>query len=471
VNGRGGAIQYQTREGVPVRLRFIDAGQPEEYGSTWATSADVDQHYSVYAQDRWSPLPRLSITGGIRWDHQDVSYTSSVRRPVITDGIFPPEMTVPGGNLVRRSNAAARIGFVYDVSGAQRTVLKAFYGRYYNNLADSFSSTHPGSDNFATYNFNDLNHNGKYDGPDELGALRSRVGGASATINPNLRTPFVEEWSGTVQHQFRGESSVRATFVRKDSRDFVPFYYSPYIPAWVGQLTVPTAVTVTGPSGARETYSVFDIPDALAGQSDALFDNIPDSDFHYMTIEIAATGRVRQRLFLQASADYQWRDELRTADIPNWGTNSPLDTDPIGVNFFVNANPAVPNRQQTTTYHAQALGRYELGHDAGVAVNFRYQSGYPYSRIIPDGSLPNLSPSPFFVGDLSLHRSDNVALLNFRIDKSVAVRKVKMTAILDVGNVLNANPVTNFNLLNDDFGHVIAVLDPRTVQVGFRVQF
>lgn len=46
-----------------------------------------------------------------------------------------------------------------------------------------------------------------------------------------------------------------------------------------------------------------------------------------------------------------------------------------------------------------------------------------------------------------------------------------MTAMFDLYNALNANPVTNFNLRNDDFGHVIAVLDPRVAQVGLRLAF
>ena len=78
-------------------------------------------------------------------------------------------------------------------------------------------------------------------------------------------------------------------------RDYVPYWYSPYIPAWVGQLTVPTDVTVTGPSGQLETYHVFDIPDSLTGKSDALFDNIPDSNMHYTTIELAVRSRLTSR--------------------------------------------------------------------------------------------------------------------------------------------------------------------------------
>jgi hypothetical protein len=262
------------------------------------------------------------------------------------------------------------------------------------------------------------------------------------------------------------------TLVRKNSCNFVPFYYSPYIPSWIGQLTVPTPVTVTGPSGQLETYNVFDIPESLIGQSDALFDNIPASDFHYTTLELAFSTRMGTRLFVHVSGDHQWRDELRTADTQNWGASGdPLSTDPIGVNFFLNPNPAVPNRQRTTTYHLQALGRYLFPHDIGAAVAFRYQSGFPYSRIIPDGELPILSPAPFFVENLDRHRSDNVALLNFRVDKAFAISKTKLTLMFDLDNVLNANPITNFNFLNDDFGHVVAVLDPRVAQVGLRLTF
>ena len=65
-------------------------------------------------------------------------------------------------------------------------MLKAFYGRYYNNLADGFSSANPGGTNYAEYNFNDLNGNGRYDGPQELGAERLRIGGATTTVNPDL---------------------------------------------------------------------------------------------------------------------------------------------------------------------------------------------------------------------------------------------------------------------------------------------
>ena len=43
--------------------------------------------------------------------------------------------------------------------------------------------------------------------------------------------------------------------------------------------------------------------------------------------------------------------------------------------------------------------------------------------------------------------------------------------MLDIYNVLNADPVTNFNLSVGAPKTVIAVLDPRVFQMGFRLEF
>jgi hypothetical protein len=392
---------------------------------------------------------------------------------MLPDGtrIFPETSTVTGATLVTNTNVAPRLGLSFDVTGQARTVLKAFYGRYYNNMADGFSSANPGGTNYAEYNFTDRNGNGRYDGPQELGAERLRLGGASTTANPALATPYTDEISASFEHQFWGESSARVTFVRKMQREFVPFYYSPYVPAWFGQLTVPVRAVA---NDTGEVFDLRDIPASLADQSQALFDNIPDSDFDYDTLEFAFNKRFGSRFFAQSSFDYQWRDELRSADIDNWGSTSPLSADPIGVGYFLNPNPAVSNRQETTVYHLAMMGRYVFPWEIGLAANYRYQSGFPYSRIIPDATTEptlNAVPAPFFVENLENNRSDNVSLLNLRVDKAFTVGKVTFTGMFDLYNVLNTNPVTNFNLYSGGFGGIIAVLDPRVAQVGFRMEF
>src|SRR5262249_47041511 len=108
-NGSTGAIQYRTIDGAPLRVRFIDVGAPADYGTAWATSANVDLHPTGYAQDRWAPSDRLSITAGVRVDYQGASYTSSTPRPVFSRAILSPRR--PARSAVQVSSARAKQPF------------------------------------------------------------------------------------------------------------------------------------------------------------------------------------------------------------------------------------------------------------------------------------------------------------------------------------------------------------------------
>ena len=475
-NGKSGPIRYSyagsDASGSPDRIRFIDTGDPGSYGTDWTVGPTLDLHYSGYAQDRWAPNNRLTVTLGVRLDYQRMGYGDAIRKPVITDvlpdgtRIFPASTTVAAHTFFANTNVAPRLGVTYDVTGRGRTVLKAFYGRYYNNLADGFSAVNPGGISIAEFNFVDKNGNKRYDGVSELGSLRLRSGADSTPVDPNFKTPVTEEISGSFEAQLPGESSVRATFVRKNVRDTGPFYGTNLVSAWIGQVTVPSRQVIGG-----ETFNLLDVPNALADSTDGEYTNFPDGTYHYDTIEFAYNKRLSQKFFVQASADYQWRNDFRSAlDL----ATSPLSSDAIGINFQFTPNPAVPNRQQTTAYHLQFLGRYTLPYDVGFSANYRYQSGFPYSRVVPDCGCLNLSNfgAQFFVEPLSNNRSDNVGLLNFRVDKGVKVGRTKISAMLDIYNVMNADPVTNFNLnTGTAFKRVIAVLDPRVFQMGFRLEF
>jgi hypothetical protein len=106
--------------------------------------------------------------------------------------------------------------------------------------------------------------------------------------------------------QLAGESAVRLTYVRKNHHNFAPFYGTSLIPAWLGKVTVPTVQTFNGTS-----YSLLDVPNSIADQTDGAYTNFPDGNLHYDTIEVAFNKHVRE-FFVQTSFDYQWRDDLRS---------------------------------------------------------------------------------------------------------------------------------------------------------------
>ncbi|MFN8058077.1 MAG: hypothetical protein U0Q12_02865 [Vicinamibacterales bacterium] len=154
---------------APDRIRFVDTGAASDFGNGWTVGPNTDLHYAGYAQDRWSPNKNLTFTLGFRLDYQRVGYGDAVRKPLIQDvapdgtRIFrPPRRSGP--DAPRQHEHRARLGVTADVSGRGKVVLKGFYGRYYNNLADGFSAINPGGQSRADFNFVDRNGNG-LDGP------------------------------------------------------------------------------------------------------------------------------------------------------------------------------------------------------------------------------------------------------------------------------------------------------------------
>ncbi len=301
---------------------------------------------------------------------------------------------------------APRFGVNYAFGGG-KTVVKAFWGRFYNELTTVLgNNSNPGGENYRIYKFNDLNGNRLYDGQAELGTLVSARGGISTVIDEDFNSPYADEISSALEHQFWGESSVRVAYVRKmvaqrdradQRRASRPVHRAAHgvgadpglrrpghRHADVRRLRHPRLAarrrrrtsTATGPTPATTTTP-------------------SRSGFN---------KRWPGGFFLQSSFDYQWRDELRGGTATQGDsriniTTSPLNTDPLGVGFFQNVRPDVPNRQQTTNWQARIAGRYVFKYDIGLGVNYRVQSGYGYTRVA-SVSLPNAGTAQFFFDDL-----------------------------------------------------------------------
>lgn len=418
----------------------------------------------------------MTFLFGVRYDRQRGYYEAGRRAPILSD-IFPTRET-PGRSFKAKHNVAPRLGVNYALQDG-KTVVKAFWGRFYNELATVLANNaNPGGENYRIYQFRDTNGNRLFDGSGELGDVVSATGGISTTIDENFRPPYADEFSSAVEHQFWGESSLRVAYVRKMARDIAGIRNV----LRDGQFTVPTTVNVNlqefglGSTGA-EAITIYDIPAALRGQVQNVYTNWPDADYNYDTIQLGFNKRWAGGFFVQSSFDYQWRNELRGAPSNGNATSQvsvsgdPLSTDPIGVGFFHNVRPDVPNRQKTRNWQAHVAGRYVFKYDIGIGVNYRVQSGYGYARVITT-ALPNAGTVSFFASDLRNNYSDTVPILDFRVDKALAFGRFKASLMLDLFNSLNVNPVSNFVLTNGTaYNRIIAALDPRTAQIGVRFQF
>ncbi len=472
VNGNSGPIRYRDRAGATDEIEVVDVGPREDLYTSWSGPDNRNQITTIFVQDRWSPSQRITILAGVRYDRQRGSYEPGQRAPILSD-IFPTR-TTEGRTYEAKHNIAPRFGVNYAFPGG-KTVIKGFWGRFYNELGTVLANnSNPGGENYRIYKFNDLNGNRLYDGLPELGTLVSARGGISTTIDEDFDPPYADEISGALEHQFWGQSSFRVAYVRKMPRNDAGVTNV----ARLGQFTVPRSITVNlqefnrGTVGT-ETFNVFDVPDALRGVVQNVYTNWPDASNNYDTVQFGINKRAGA-LFLQSSLDYQWRDELRGGNGASTisVTTSPLNTDPLGVGFFQNVRPDVTNRQSTTNWQARVAGRYLFKYDIGLGLNYRVQSGYGFTRIIPV-SLPNAGTAQFFVDDLDNQYSDTVPIFDIRVDKTLRLAgRFKATVMLDAYNTFNSNAVSNFNITNGtQYNRIIATLDPRTVQLGLRLEF
>ena len=394
----------------------------------------------------------------------------STLKPQLTD-VFAAA-TIPGTTLLERNTVATRLGVSFDPTGDTKSAVKAFYGRYYNNMASDFANLNPGGAASRTYRFNDLNGNRLYDGTQELGALVATTGGTTTTLDPNLRVPHTDEFDLSYQRQFWGESSARVAYVRKMVRDI----YANFNVARDGQFIVPFAATVTmrsfdGGIEGTQVFNLLDIPISLRGVVRNQFTNVPDAvgggSYNYDTIEVAFNRRFAGGLFLDSSFDYLRRDELRA----NAASTSAFATDPLGIGYFQNVYPTVSNRQQNSNWQARVSGRYLLPYTIGLGANVQVQSGWPWARLI-SATLPNAGTQTFFLDDIADQRSDTVPLVGVRADKAWRFADRRLVAMFDVFNLLNSNAVSNFALINGaNFNKILAALQPRTYQVGLRIEF
>ena len=333
--------------------------------------------------------------------------------------------TTEGRSFKPKHNIAPRLGVNYAFAGG-KTVVKGFWGRFYNELTTVLgNNSNPGGENYRIYKFNDVNGNRIYDGMHELGTLVSARGGISTTIDEDFKSPYADEISSaagtSVLGRVVGACRLRAQDgARRDGRD----------QRGAGGPVHGAAHDSRPAAGVRrrhlgtETFTVFDIPDELRGVVQNVYSNWPDADYNYDTIQLGLNKRWPGGFFLQASFDYQWRDELRGGSGASHASPSrPARSTPIRL-MSATSRTSGPtcrtgNKPRTgrRAWQPVTCSRYDIG----VGVNYRVQSGYGFTRVIPV-SLPNAGTAQFFYDDLDNQYSDTVPILDLRIDKTFVMR-------------------------------------------------
>ena len=492
-NTNSGAIQY---------LDDANEGRPHNVDRVWMVGVpnlvdNRNMHADFFAQDTWTINDRLTLTAGVRVGSQLLSYQDSENSPgspcpdvlacqfelpanqsqILID-VFGAGGTIPGGSVTDHWNIAPRAGFTLDLTGAGSSVFKAYFGRYYSNVGTGWRSANPGGQASGRWHFLDQNMNGILDDVSELGdnQVLNEGAGAATPIDPNWSLEYADEFSVSLEHELTTDLGARVSYVYKRLRND---YGNVNLVALNNRNTALTETEcVDCPAGFNRTFNMMAMPENLVGETENQTMNFPagESDMNFHTVSLALNRRFRNNLFYNIYFDYQWRSEPRSpgSSSTSWAATTPLSSDPTAQGWFINYDQDIPTVQDTTNFQLKTSARYVLPYEIGLAGTYRFVSGFNYAPVhrvsLYDGAL-----KPYvWLGFMSENRSDNVTVVDFRVDKSVPLGdRMSVQLIFDLFNALNANTITNFKLLDtaEPYQDIIDYLKGRTIGLSARLTF
>jgi Carboxypeptidase regulatory-like domain len=338
--------------------------------STWHTAA--------FLQDNYRITPRFTANLGVRWDIDTPPVDSLNRTESFIPGqqstvapLAPKGLVFPGDTGVGRGiipteyyHVSPRVGFAWDPFGDGKTSIRGgagiFYGivagnewnqpgnaipfalrpqtgegplssitNYYSTPGD-FPSTAPGGGLFP------------YIYTPSKPVFISGPGGATETISPHFRYPYVYQFNFSVQRQLPGRVTLTTAYVAALSHNlpnFIDANYAPYSTAFGTPSTSATSIAdrrqfdpCVGacPKGAAAINNGSGILGASITQ---LLSNLTAN---YHSLQISASKQLWGGF--SVSGFYVWSHALETFEPDADGLSSPQDSGYFGAPFTASNN-------------------------------------------------------------------------------------------------------------------------------------
>jgi hypothetical protein len=446
---------------TPAEIRIVNSPtQPDARAS----------YYAGYIKDTWRLTDRFTLNLGVRIERQhsflpEQSKDASPQFPMLFPAASYDHLAVLTWNKV-----VPRLGLAWDV--ANRTVVKATFGRFMNGMPDSFANSYnPLSNVTMTFRWRDLDGNGDYS-PGEVnldpnGADFVGVSGtSSARLNPELQSPMTNEATLGVERELMQNLGVRVLYVYKTVTDQ---YDTRNVARPRSAYNIPLTRRDPGADGLLNTaddagsVTIYDYDAAYRGAAFVQNElHNTDRDDSYQTIEFTLTKRTTGRWGAMASfwaiKNHRWLTLL--ADDPN-NDYFPLD--------------------ETWKWAANLSGTYmlpyrvQLGAFLQSKVGLQGQRTNIFRATDPDGGTPlrQLSTVTLRLEPFGSQQSSAINVFNLRASKQFSLPAGQRAQFdLDLFNLFNASaPITATFASGPTFNYATAVVPPRIARVGFRYMF
>jgi hypothetical protein len=164
------------------------------------------QRLALYAEDSWRASHRLTINYGLRYQTTYGLFNGSGRTQVANSAYITLQAlqipVVPGVPHDYRKQIAPRLGIAYSPGGSEKTVLRAGFGMFYEDLAQNgWATAFQGLNNANATSCALTGGSGTY-ALSGTGCLKGGAGSTGNLIGSAYKTPYAIHITGGAEHTF-----------------------------------------------------------------------------------------------------------------------------------------------------------------------------------------------------------------------------------------------------------------------------
>lgn len=451
-------------DGLLLYFQFIPLG-----GRTRA-EAGTQSFWQIepeaYIQDRWQPLPNLSINYGLRYSAQFVEQpVTPLEQRRYAQFIGQPGFPSDGSIPAEKNGWQPRLGIAWSPTTASKTLIRASGGIYYSRT--------PGLGLFATRT-SDGTISGTIAGccgfpptpPPNLGFLQ--VSPDFAPANPGVsvyasdyHNPRALQWSVGFEHELARKMFFSLSF------DYINTVHV----ARIVNRNAPTFIGHFAPDGRK----LFDGPRPFAKPDGSGIGDLSTTESSaralYRGFKFTFEKRLDPRIGFNVNYTLSW-------------TRSDDDTeqDPFLIQYadVTDFRPEYSYSTRDQRHRLNATGFFEIPYDFTLSTTFQARSSQPFTTLLPidangDG---NAFDRPFVngrdTGRNSVRQNNPFYSLDFRVRRVFSLDRIGIEGTFDMFNVFNSANLRGSpqSLLFSFDGFLRSIYGaPRQAQLGVRMRF
>jgi hypothetical protein len=434
-------------------------------------------YHSAYINDKITVSRQFTLNVGLRFDRYS-SFLPEQGNPGTGPWATPVTFAYTDDFPVYAA-FVPRVSAVYDVTGEGRIALRASYGRYVGGSSGVLGNPGPAAEavnpnGIMTRTYSDWKGEIPFNPNQPNGAVLTATsgGGADSSIDPEMKGPYVDEFTAGVDLGLSRTMTVQFNYVRKydGQGNKIVNLALPYEAYTVASTGVDVGRDNVRGTADDRTLTLYSVPRALAGETIERFVQMTgdESKNKYDALGVTFNKQYSNNWSFLTSFDASYRDLKEIAPRnPNEELYGPSDFDDVRA-----GQGGYRLREPEWSYALRLSGTYQLPLGLLYASTFSAQSGEWFGRDVQIRDANNTTVT--IRVEPQAGRYDWVKLWDNRISKRISLPKGQsIEGIVDVFNTMNVNTITaQRNVVGSStYLQPTTIIAPRVARVSLRYRF